>query len=321
MIEDLLDVSRILRGKLSLNVAPVTLATIITAALETVQLAAEAKNIQIQTFLEPNVIQVSGDMGRLQQIVWNLLSNAVKFTPEGGRVEVRLTQIATSAQIQVIDNGKGISPDFLPYVFEHFRQEDGATTRKFGGLGLGLAIVRQLVELHGGTVEAESAGEGFGATFTVRLPLIKQLSEPVNDSTPPHPSPDESEPLVGLKIIVVDDEPDSRDFIAFVLEQAGAEVISMPSAIEALQVFQDVQPDLLVSDIGMPEMDGYMLIEQIRSAPQFRQVLAIALTAYAGEVNERQVMMAGFQEHLAKPVDPNEFVATVTRLVMPSLQK
>jgi PAS domain S-box-containing protein len=320
LIEDLLDVSRILRGKLTLNIAPVTLATTILAAKETVQLAAEAKGIEIQTFLEPNVGQVSGDTGRLQQIVWNLLSNAVKFTHLGGRVEVRLTQAANLVQIQVIDTGKGISPDFLPYVFEHFRQEDGATTRKFGGLGLGLAIVRQLVELHGGTVGAESAGEEKGATFTVRLPLLNQVGEPVNhdDDVPlPHEFP-----LAGLRIIVVDDEPDSRSFIAFVLEQAGADIVAMPSAIATLKVLEQVQPDLIVSDIGMPEMDGYMLIEQIRKLPpQYSEVLAIALTAYAGEANERQVLKAGFQKHLAKPIDPNELVTAVTRLVMDSSGK
>ncbi|OKH33207.1 hypothetical protein NIES2101_40090 [Calothrix sp. HK-06] len=317
LIEDLLDVSRILRGKLTLNVAPVTLAPVINAALETVQLAAEAKSIYIQTIFESNVGQILGDIGRLQQIICNLLSNAVKFTPEGGRVEVQLTQIESFAQIQVIDNGKGISSDFLPHVFDHFRQEDGAITRQFGGLGLGLAIVRQLVELHGGTVTAESAGEGFGATFTVKLPLIKQVTEPVDNFDDPLPYSDDSEPLTGLRIIVVDDEPDSLDFIAFVIEQAGAEVIAMPSAIKALQILQQIQPHLIISDIGMPEMDGYMFIEQIRAKlpSQYREVLAIALTAFAGEANERQVMMAGFQKHLAKPVDPDELVATIKRLV------
>lgn len=320
LIEDLLDVSRILRGKLTLNVAPVNLAPVINCALETVQLAAEAKSIYIQTVFEPNVGQILGDIGRLQQIIWNLVSNAVKFTSEGGRVKVQLTQIETSAQIQVIDNGKGISSGFLPHVFDHFRQEDGATTRQFGGLGLGLAIVRQLVELHGGTVTAESAGEGFGATFTVNLPIIKQVTEPVNNSDDPLPYPENSEPLAGLRIIIVDDEPDSLDFIAFVIEQAGAEVIAIPSAIEALQTLQQIQPHLIISDIGMPEMDGYMFIEQIRTKlPQeHRDVVAIALTAFAGEVNERQVMMAGFHKHLAKPIDPDELVATITRLVTDS---
>ncbi len=320
LIEDLLDVSRILQGKLRLTVAPVNVATIIISALETVQLAAEAKQIQIQTILNPDVGLVVGDNGRLQQIVWNLLSNAVKFTPEGGRVEVRLAQITDQVKIQVVDTGKGILPDFLPYVFEHFRQEDGATTRKFGGLGLGLAIVRQLAELHGGTVFAESAGEGQGATFTVSLPLLNDDSRrpeqaAVNSAVSPALSP---LPLAGLRILVVDDEPDSRDFVAFVLEEAGAEVISAPSAAEALLSIEQTAPDLLVSDIGMPEMDGYMLINRIRTqlAPQYRQLLAIALTAYAGEGNERQVLAAGFQKHLTKPIDPNELVATVVRSIV-----
>ncbi|MEG4453686.1 PAS domain-containing protein [Microcoleus sp. N9_A1] len=319
LIEDLLDVSRILQGKLRLTVAPVNVATIILSALETVQLSAEAKKIQIQTILNPDVGQVLGDTIRLQQIVWNLLSNAVKFTPEGGRVEVRLGQIEHQAQIQVIDTGKGILPDFLPYVFDHFRQEDGATTRKFGGLGLGLAIVRQLIELHGGTVFAESPGEGLGATFTVRLPLLnddsrRQRSEAVNSSLSPDMS---SLPLAGLRILVVDDELDSRDFVAFVLEEAGAEVISLSSAAEALESIAQTAPDLLVSDIGMPQMDGYMLINRIRTqlAPEYRQLLAIALTAYAGEGNERQILQAGFDQHLSKPIDPTLLVATVARAI------
>ena len=320
LIEDLLDVSRILQGKLRLNVAPMNLETIIPSAVETVQLAAEAKKIQIQTILNPNVGQVLGDTSRLQQIVWNLLSNAVKFTPEGGRIEVRLVQIARQAQIQVTDTGKGIIPDFLPYVFDHFRQEDGATTRKFGGLGLGLAIVRQLVELHGGTVFAESAGEGKGAAFTVRLPLLNDDSRRQEEEERHWAAcPDLSSlPLAGLRILVVDDELDSRDFVSFVLEEAGAEVISLSSAAEALESIEQTAPDLLVSDIGMPHIDGYMLIERIRTqlAPEYRQLLAIALTAYAGEANERQVLQAGFDKHLAKPIDPTQLVATVARSIV-----
>jgi PAS domain S-box-containing protein len=322
LIEDLLDVSRILQGKLRLTVAPVNLATIILSGLETVQLAAEAKQIQIETILNPDVGQVVGDTSRLQQVVWNLLSNAVKFTPEGGRVEVKLTQIEHQVQIQVIDTGKGIVPDFLPYVFEHFRQEDGATTRKFGGLGLGLAIVRQLVELHGGTVFAESPGEGQGATFTVSLPLLnddsrRQEEEAVNLAVSPALSP---LPLAGLRILVVDDELDSADFVAFVLQEAGAEVISVSSAAEALLSIEQTTPDLLVSDIGMPEMDGYMLINRIRTqlGSEYRQLLAIALTAYAGEGNERQVLAAGFDKHLTKPIDPTQLVATVVRSILRS---
>ncbi len=320
LIEDLLDVSRILQGKLTLNVAPVNLANIIPSAVETVQLAAETKKLQIQIILNPDVGKVVGDTSRLQQIVWNLLSNAVKFTPKGGRVEVRLSQIEHQAQIQVTDTGKGITPDFLPYVFDHFRQEDGATTRKFGGLGLGLAIVRQLIELHGGTVFAESAGEGKGATFTVRLPLLNDDSRRYEEKERHWAaSPDLSSlPLAGLRILVVDDELDSRDFVAFVLEEAGAEVISLLSGAEALESIAQTAPDLLVSDIGMPQMDGYMLINRIRTqlAPEYRQLLAIALTAYAGEGNQRQVLQAGFDKHLAKPIDPTELVATVMRSIV-----
>jgi PAS domain S-box-containing protein len=325
LIEDLLDVSRILQGKLRLNVAPVNIATIILSALETVQLAAEAKKIQIQTILNPDVGLIVGDTSRLQQIVWNLLSNAVKFTPEGGRVEVRLAQVEQEVEIQVSDTGKGIIPDFLPYVFENFRQEDGATTRKFGGLGLGLAIVRQLIELHGGRVFAESPGEGQGATFTVRLPLLNDDSRR-QEETERHSSETaeiSSLPLAGSRILVVDDEPDSRDFVAFVLEDAGAEVISVSSAAEVLRSIAQTAPDLLVSDIGMPEMDGYMLIRHIRTQlpSEYRGLAAIALTAYAGEANERQVLQAGFQKHLSKPIDPTELVATVARAIGPKLKK
>jgi PAS domain S-box-containing protein len=322
LIEDLLDVSRILQGKLSLSMIPVRLTPVIEAAQETVRLSAAAKNIQIQTVLAPDIGQVLGDAGRLQQILWNILSNAVKFTPIGGLIQVRLTQINRYAQIQVSDNGKGINPEFLPYIFEHFRQEDGGTTRKFGGLGLGLAIVRQLVELHGGTVLANSAGEGQGASFTIGFPLLNEDMESANDSEDNLFSPSESSSLVGLKLMVVDDEPDSRNFIAFALQEAGAEVIALASAIEALKSIPQNQPDLLISDIGMPEMDGYMLIEQIRTQlpPDCRQLLAIALTAYAGEINERQVLAAGFQKHLAKPVEPKDLVAAVIRLVRDRLE-
>lgn len=313
LIEDLLDVSRILQGKLRLNVLPVRLAPTIAAALETVRLAAEAKNIQIQSVFDSDVEQVSGDADRLQQIFWNLLSNAVKFTPENGRIEVRLTQSDHYALIQVIDTGKGIAPDFLPYVFEHFRQEDGAITRKFGGLGLGLAIVRQLVELHGGMVFAESKGEGQGATFAVKLPILKQAIESVNDGN--QGGSIASASLAGFKVLVVDDEPDSRDFVAFVLQQAGAEVVALSSARDVLHCIEQTQPDLLVSDIGMPEMDGYMLIEHVRTQSEYRDIQAIALTAYAGETNERQVLKAGFQKHLSKPVDPTELVTVAAQSI------
>jgi PAS domain S-box-containing protein len=335
LIEDLLDVSRILRGKLNLNVGAVDLSTTIQAAIETVRLAAEAKQIQIEPHLE-QVGKVSGDSSRLQQVVWNLLSNAVKFTPEGGQVEVRLEKVMGNrvsvienspqlivhrplptteyAQITVRDTGKGIQPDFLPYVFEYFRQADSTITRKFGGLGLGLAIVRHLVELHGGTVQVESEGEGRGATFIVNLPLMSAAS--ITNTEIHSPPPLLS--LDGLHILIVDDDADTCEYTSFVLEQAGARVTTVSSAAEALARLTQLQPDLLLSDIGMPEMDGYRLIRQVRSLPpdQGGQIPAIALTAYAGEINQQQALEAGFQMHLSKPVEPDHLVATVANLVL-----
>ncbi len=313
LIEDLLDVSRILQGKLSLTVNSVDLAATIKAAIETVRLAAEAKSIQVEMMLKPEVGLVSGDSTRLQQIVWNLLSNAVKFTPIGGRVEVQLEQIGPHAQISVNDTGKGISPSFLPYVFDYFRQEDGATTRKFGGLGLGLAIVRHLVELHGGTIEADSPGEGLGATFTVRLPLMPTQPSVNQASQLPETSLD----LQGIQVLVVDDDTDSQDFVTFLLEQAGATVIAVGSARAAIAALIEFQPDVLLSDIGMPDINGYMLLQQVRVLPpeQGGNILAIALTAYAGELDQKQALSAGFQQHIAKPVDPAQLVKLIADLV------
>lgn len=335
LIEDLLDVSRILRGKLVLNVCPVNLVTTIEAALETVRLAAQAKEIQIQTLLAPNVGLVSGDSNRLQQVVWNLLSNAVKFTPPGGRVEVRLEKVGEGlkvsrlqvegsttnvqpstqyAQIQVSDTGKGITPEFLPHVFEYFRQENSTTTRQFGGLGLGLAIVRYLTELHGGSVLAESPGEGLGATFTVRLPLRVADGEATQDEA----QPDGSANLSGLRVLVVDDEADIRELVAFILEQSGAEVTVTASAEEALIALNQSVPDVLLSDIGMPEVDGYMLMRQVRALSPERggRLRAIAFTAYAGEYNQQQALAAGFQLHISKPVEPEKLVSAIASLVV-----
>jgi PAS domain S-box-containing protein len=322
LIEDLLDVSRILRGKLILNVAPVDVKEIVTSALETVRLAAEAKAIVLEYHESDSSLTILGDLTRLQQVIWNLLSNAVKFTPPNGRVEVLIESIAGMAQIQIIDTGKGISPEFLPYIFDYFRQGDSATTRQFGGLGLGLAIARQLVELHGGTLCAESLGENQGTTFTVKLPLLQQdkmmnseltslipLDDRAQDNSPSHP-------LSGLQILVVDDDADSRDFVTFVLEQEGAQVTAVSSAVETLKTLAYTQPNLLISDIGMPEMDGYMLMRQIRTLLPGRksQVPAIALTAYAGEYDQQQALSAGFQAHITKPTDPDQLVAIVARL-------
>ncbi|MDX2231011.1 MAG: PAS domain S-box protein [Leptolyngbyaceae cyanobacterium bins.349] len=319
LIDDLLDISRILRGKLGLDAAPVDLRGVIAAALETVHLAAEAKSLHIQTTISPDVGVVIGDAGRLQQVVWNLLSNAVKFTPHNGQIFVTLTQAGTHAQMQVRDTGKGINSDFLPFVFEHFRQEDGATTRKFGGLGLGLAIARQIVELHGGQITVGSPGEGQGATFTVRLPLAPRSNEwPATESA----SVAVEEGLQGIRILVVDDELDSRDFVTFVLEQAGAIVTSVASGIEALQIMEQADPNLIISDIGMPEMDGYMLMRQMRSltwrrdsSQQDQHIPAIALTAYAAEFDQQQAIQAGFQQHLAKPVEPDRLVREIVKLL------
>ncbi|MEH2071988.1 MAG: ATP-binding protein [Nostoc sp.] len=318
LIEDLLDVSRILQGKLSLNMFPVNLVFVIDAALETVRLAAEAKNIQIQKILDASVEQILGDSSRLQQVIWNLLSNAVKFTPQGGKIEIQLQCIDNQAEIVVSDTGKGISSEFLPYVFEYFRQADSTTTRKFGGLGLGLAIVRHLVELHGGTIWAESLGEGQGASFTVTLPIIKKdlaAKQDINiadlDASPA------IEILTGIQILVVDDDVDTREFHTFVLEQAGAKVTSVSSALEALQALAQSKPDILVSDIGMPQTDGYMLMRQVQAlqAEQGTQIVAIALTAYAGEINQQLALESGFQKHISKPVEPEELIMAIATLI------
>lgn len=336
LIEDLLDVSRILQGKISFNTVPVNLVTVIEAAMETVRLAAEAKMIDIQTTLDTAVGQVLGDPGRLQQIVWNLLSNAIKFTPAGGRVEVKLEQLqegqelkqrgqaaktidsfCPSVQLTVIDTGKGISPDFLPHVFDYFRQADSKTTRNFGGLGLGLAIVRYLVELHGGTVWAESLGEGQGATFVVRLPLLNRTETGLKTEgtalNSDHSSFNLS--LSQLQILVVDDDRDTRDFYTIVLQQAGAIVRAVSSAEEALEALVQFKPNILLSDIGMPDIDGYMLIRQIRAMKTYGKTIpAIALTAYAGELDQKQAIAAGFQHYMSKPIEPRELIEAIANL-------
>ncbi|MBN3959593.1 PAS domain S-box protein [Nostoc sp. NMS8] len=321
LIEDLLDVSRILQGKLNLNVCPVNLVMVVEAALETVRLAAQAKSIQIQTIFDDRSLgQVIGDPNRLQQVVWNLLSNAVKFTPTGGRVEIRLMEADNQIQIQVSDTGKGIIPDFLPYVFDYFRQADGTTTRIFGGLGLGLAIVRKVVEMHGGKVKAESPGEQAGATFTVELPLLIRSEQVWGEENQSLSSESESSLLADTQVLVVDDEPDIRDLITFILQDYGLEVTAVASAQEALQALSESIPDVLISDIGMPKTDGYMLMREVRSRSpgQGGSVPAIALTAYAGEMNQQQALAAGFQMHISKPVDPDVLVKAIADLIKQS---
>ncbi|RCJ16952.1 hypothetical protein A6S26_32115 [Nostoc sp. ATCC 43529] len=318
LIEDLLDVSRILQGKLNLKMVSVDLASTIEAAMETVRLAAEAKTIHIETMLDPTV-GILGDPARLQQVVWNLLSNAVKFTATGGRVNVQLERIDGHAQITVSDTGKGISQDFLPHVFDYFCQGDNTTTRKFGGLGLGLAIARHLVEMHGGSIWVQSPGEEQGATFTVRLPLIKD-SATINHEINANPATAVStfSPLMGIRVLIVDDNDDSRDFFTFVLEEFGATAMAVASAGEALDILAQSKPDILLSDIGMPEMNGYMLMEEIRAfeAQTGREKIpAIALTAYAGEIDRQEAFRAGFQQHLVKPVPPDELLMAISSLI------
>ena len=313
LIEDLLDVSRILRGKVILTETPVKLTEVIESAIETVRLAAQAKLIQIHTEFNPQIGQVLGDANRLQQAVWNLLSNAVKFTAQGGQVTVSLTQEEDCAQIQVQDTGSGIDPDFLPHVFESFRQADSTTTRTFGGLGLGLAIARHLVELHGGRISANSPGLGQGATFTVRLPLLPGSGEP----SPPESIAPELPNLQGIKILVVDDIRDTREFLVFVLEMEGALVQAVESAEMAIAMMNDWQPDILVSDIGMPELDGYGLIRTLRSrSPQEGgSIPAIAVTAYAATSDREKILAAGFDAHIPKPVEPLDLAQAIARLL------
>jgi len=317
LIEDLLDTSRIMQGKLTLTATPVSLAFVISAAVETVRLAAEAKQIAIALDLDQAVASVFGDASRLQQVVWNLLTNAVKFTPDGGKVTVELRQVGQLAQIRVLDTGIGIKAPFLPYVFEYFRQEDGSTTRRFGGLGLGLAIVRQIVTLHGGTVTAESQGEQ-GATFTVQLPTLPQTTPIMTAAT--DTQSDSEQLLDNVHILLVDDDTDTREFETFLLEQQGATVTAVDSGFAALQALEQSTPAVIISDVGMPDMDGYQFMQQLRLRPptQGGTVPAIALTAYAADIDQKRAAQAGFQRHLTKPLEPERFVSTILSLLKPN---
>jgi len=322
IIDDLLDVSRIIAGKLRLDIRSVEMNRIIEAVVEGVRPAANARNIHLQTTIDPQVSPISADPDRLQQVIWNLLSNAIKFTPEGGRVEVRLESREAQVEITISDTGQGIDPELLLHVFDRFRQFDSSSRRRHGGLGLGLSIVRQLVELHGGTVTAESPGAGAGTTFKVMLPVtsvqpdindIEETSHPIiegNNSTYSSPS------LDGLRVLVVDDEPDARELVAAALMLRGAEVVSFGSAIEALEEMERQLFDVLVSDIGMPEMDGYWLINKVRQLPAERggRIPAVALTAYAGTEHRRHLLLAGYQMHIPKPVEPAELTSLIASL-------
>ncbi|HEX8456711.1 MAG TPA: PAS domain S-box protein [Pyrinomonadaceae bacterium] len=323
LIDDLLDVSRIITGKLRIDVRPIDPNTFIEAAIESVKPGAEAKGVRLQRIIDTGVVSVAGDPVRLQQVVWNLLANAIKFTPRGGRVQVKLERVNSHVELTVSDTGAGIAPEFLPHVFDRFRQADQRKTRQHGGLGLGLSIVRHLVELHGGTVRVESAGEGQGATFTVLLPVAPvyrtedeavRVHPAARDTLPTYECP---ERLDQLKVLIVDDEPDTRELLKVGLGECGAVVTAASSAVEAYEIIRDNPPDLLISDIGMPDVDGYELIRRVRQLPPDGggRLPAIALTAYARVEDRMQALRAGYQMHVPKPVEMAELVAVAASLV------
>jgi PAS domain S-box-containing protein len=319
LIDDLLDISRIITGKIRLDARPVHLAPIIEAALDSVRPIAAMKQIQLRLEMDARVVEVLCDPTRLQQVIWNLLANAMKFTPEEGSVTVRLERLKETARITVMDTGQGISPEFLPFVFDRFRQADSSTTREYGGLGLGLALVQYLVELHNGTVKVESPGEGLGATFTVNLPLIAER-KPADAENQPAPLKTTAaniiEEIEGLRVLVVDDDVDSCEMVGLALRKCRVEVKLATSAVEALEVLEGWLPDLLISDIGMPNEDGYSLLQKIRALPRERggQIPAVALTAYATDVDRERSLAAGFQLHVVKPVELKELAEAVASL-------
>lgn len=313
IVSDILDVSKFITGKVQMNMEVVDLAEIIPLAVESISQAASAKDIEITDSISTDVGLITGDPTRLQQVLWNLLSNAVKFTARHGKIHISLTAAESNVVITVKDNGKGIDPAFLPYVFERFRQEDSATTRKFGGLGLGLAITKNIVESHGGSIQVFSEGKGLGSTFSVILPLTTLRSHPAKEEA----LEDVSNILEGVHILVVDDQADALALVATVLKRAGAQVNKASSATEAFKKVVRLRPDVLISDIGMPEKDGYDLIGMVRKLPQDMggNTLALALTAYAQEEDQKKTLQMGFQTHLAKPVEGKQLVRAVAKLV------
>ena len=326
LIEDILDVSRVITGKLRLNIGAVDVAAVINAAIDSVQLAADSKGIHLEVTLDPSARHISGDSSRLQQVVWNLLSNAIKFTPSGGRVEVRLEHAGAYAQVKVIDTGQGVDPGFLPFIFDRFRQADGASTRRHGGLGLGLAIVRHLVELHGGTVSANSAGEGCGSTFMIRLPhavageqpSYRRVAEslwPVEDD---EPNLKTAPSLNGLRVLLVDDDLDSLQFLNVMLTEYGADVHAVASVAEGLEAVQWYKPDVLVSDLAMPGEDGYSLIARMKALETVtgKPIPAVALTAYVRVEDRARALAAGFNMFVPKPVQPNELITAIANLAV-----
>lgn len=323
LIEDLLDMSRIASGKVRLDVQTTDPIAFIEAAVETVRPAAESKGVRVEKFLDPLAGPISGDPGRLQQVIWNLLTNAVKFTPRGGKIQVVLKRVNSHIEISVADTGSGIRPEFLPHLFERFRQADPSTTRKHGGLGLGLSIVKQLVELHGGAVSAKSDGEDRGATFTVELPLTVvhpslHGGERLHHQAPQFTSVDfRPADLAGITVLVVDDEADARDLFKCILIDCGANVLLAEGAAEALPLIEAERPDVLISDVGMPDVDGYELLKRVRALGRERggRLPAVALTAFARSEDRTRALLAGFLVHVAKPVDPSELVATIASVV------
>jgi len=315
LIEDLLDISRIVVGKLRLNISAVAMDRVVEAAIDAVRPMAELKGISLEADIDTSAGPISGDPDRLQQVIWNLLSNAIKFTPEGGKVAVALRRDNTHVQVEVSDTGKGVTSDFLPYAFERFRQANTGVTRSHGGLGLGLAIVRHLIELHGGTVRAQSEGEGKGSVFTVDLPIrAVHQREPMAEA--PGKEYRESKPLEGLLVLVVDDQADALDLIGIVLEQYGASVLTASSAAEALEKLASSSPSVLICDIGMPETDGLSLIQSVRSqSPEEGGCIpAMALTAFTMQSDRDRILQAGFEVYVPKPVEPADLVAAVSRL-------
>ena len=321
LIEDLFDMSGIAAGKLRLDLVRVDLPALIEAAIETVKPAAEAKGMKVERVIDPIAGPVTGDPYRLQQVVWNLLTNAIKFTPAGGTVHVVLERAGACAEISVSDNGKGIDANFLPYVFERFRQADDSMAKTSGGLGLGLAIVKSLTELHGGTVRVTSDGAGSGATFIVSLPIgvvpvLAAREGPVVALVDGRTSPAMTPDLKGIKVMVVDDEADAVSFVRRMLEDRGATVNTCISGAECLDSFAEVRPDVLVMDVGMPELDGYAVMERLRrrTAQEGGRTPAVSLTAFARPDDRRAAMLAGFDVHVSKPVEPEELVALIRKL-------
>jgi signal transduction histidine kinase/ActR/RegA family two-component response regulator len=319
LIEDLLDISRIISGKMRLDARPVQLPSLIEDVLETVRLAAEVKAIRLESIIDPKAAVVTGDSERIQQIIWNLLSNAIKFTPKEGRIQIRLERIKSHLELSISDTGQGIDPEFLPQVFDRFRQGDSSSTRKTTGLGLGLAIVRHLVELHGGSIYADSRGEGQGATFTVNFPLRITGNR---ESQREHPAVSIEMPLElipeldGVRVLVVDDDEDSRLLVEAFLSRSGAEVSLCANAREALEAIQTVRPHVLISDLGMPDEDGYDLIRKVRAlaAKQGGQTPAIMMTAYTRPKDRIKALSIGYQTFISKPLEPAELIAAVGSL-------